>query len=223
TTYDIVNMVAICGVMLVLLWYFQRFDKGLDEVFINVQSCEQRTICNDLIAEKFFSIIVHYEQETYEAYCAYAHHVGFSVRKDHNSYWPNYKKRKSKDFLCAKVGHKKESNLMNTEKYKKTDIRTGCQVMVRYVVYLEGNWTVHKFIESLNHPLVEYDDKHILRSSRRISDLNAGVLRLMTGAGIGATDAYNFIALEVGGAENLECTKKDAFNFIQRERREKIE
>ncbi|XP_020587879.1 uncharacterized protein LOC110029787 [Phalaenopsis equestris] len=120
------------------------FDKGLNEVFIN-QSCEQITICSDPIAKKFLSIIVHNEQETYEVYYAYAHNVRFSVRKDHNSYWPNSKKRKSKDFLCTKSGHKKESNLMNAGKYKKADTRTSCQAMVCYAVDLEGNWTLQKF------------------------------------------------------------------------------
>ncbi|XP_020591818.1 putative protein FAR1-RELATED SEQUENCE 10 [Phalaenopsis equestris] len=164
----------------------------MDLICANVQPCEQIIVCSDPIAKKFLSIIVHNEQKAYEIYCAYAHHVGFSVRKDHNSCWSNPKKRKTKDFLCGKAGHKKDSNLMNTVKYKKPDTMTGCQAMVRYAVDLKGNWTVNKFIKSHNHHLVECSDKHLLPSGKKITNLNADVLRSMTGSGIGITNAYNF-------------------------------
>ncbi|KAL0925418.1 hypothetical protein M5K25_003744 [Dendrobium thyrsiflorum] len=47
-----------------------------------------------------FNISVAYkdEKEDYEAYCSYAHNNGFSVRKDHHSFWPNSRKIKTKDF-----------------------------------------------------------------------------------------------------------------------------
>ncbi|XP_020592540.1 protein FAR1-RELATED SEQUENCE 5-like [Phalaenopsis equestris] len=186
-----------------------------------MQSFEATQVYNDPIAEKFLSSIIHSEEEAYESYRAYAHHVGFTVRKDHTTYWPNSKKLKVKDYICGKAGYKKEPN--NTVKFRKADTRTGCKAMVRFHVDFEGNWKVAKFIENHNHPLADRGDKHLLRSNRRISGINADVLRSMTGSGIRATHAYNFIATEVGGVENLECTKRDAFNFIQRERRERIE
>ncbi|KAL0927740.1 hypothetical protein M5K25_001946 [Dendrobium thyrsiflorum] len=52
------------------------------------------------IAEGFnISVAYKDEKETYEAFCTYAHNNGFSVRKDHHSFWPNSRKIKSKDFL----------------------------------------------------------------------------------------------------------------------------
>ncbi|XP_020576090.1 protein FAR1-RELATED SEQUENCE 5-like [Phalaenopsis equestris] len=88
---------------------------------------------------------------------------------------------------------------------------------------LDGNWTIKKFIKNHNHPLAESSDKHLLRSSRRINELNANLLRSMTDYGIRAADAFNFLATEVDGVENLECTRQDAYNFIQRDKRSKIE
>ncbi|KAH0450073.1 hypothetical protein IEQ34_020765 [Dendrobium chrysotoxum] len=41
------------------------------------------------------------EKEAYEAYCNYGHNLGFSVRKDHHSFWPNSRKIKSKVFVCS--------------------------------------------------------------------------------------------------------------------------
>ncbi|KAK8914503.1 Protein FAR1-RELATED SEQUENCE 7 [Platanthera zijinensis] len=45
----------------------------------------------------------------------------------------------------------------------------------------------------------------------------------MTGVGIRTTDAYNFLADEVGGVENVGFCKSDAYNFVQRERRALID
>lgn len=94
--------------------------------------------------------------------------------------------------------------------------------MVRYIVDIDGNWTIKKFVEGHNHPLAETGDKHLLRSSRKISELNAELLRSMTGSGIRAADAFRFLATEVGGVENMECTRQDAYNFLQRDRRIRI-
>ncbi|XP_020595967.1 uncharacterized protein LOC110035969, partial [Phalaenopsis equestris] len=110
-----------------------------DYVFCsNLQSCEPTNVLNEPIAENFLSNTIHNEQEAYGSYCAYAHHVGFTVGKDHTRYWPNSKKLKTKDFVCGKAGYKKEPNIMDTVKFKKTDTGTRCLVMVRYVVDPEG-------------------------------------------------------------------------------------
>ncbi|XP_020599297.1 protein FAR1-RELATED SEQUENCE 5-like [Phalaenopsis equestris] len=151
--------------------------------------------------------MVHNEKEAYEVYFVYAHHIGFSVRKDHATFWTNSKNIKTKDFVCGKVGFKKELKIIETVKYIRAETRTGCPAMIRYRVDEKAN------------PV----DKHSLRSSRKISEVNADVLRSMTQSGIRPKDAFNFLAQEVGGVENLECIKTDAFNFIQRERRCRIE
>ncbi|XP_020592994.1 uncharacterized protein LOC110033378 [Phalaenopsis equestris] len=179
-------------------------------------------MCNDPVVKTFLRTVVHNEQETYESYCVYAHHIGFSVMEDHSSYWPNSKNIKNNDFICGKDGHKKESNPTDTVKFRKADMRTRCQIMVRNAIDVEGIWKVKKFIGIHNHPLAKSGEKHLMCSSRKISELNANLLRSMTRSGIRATDAYNFMATEVG-VENLECMKGDSYNFIQRERRERIE
>ncbi|PKU79427.1 Protein FAR1-RELATED SEQUENCE 5 [Dendrobium catenatum] len=45
----------------------------------------------------------------------------------------------------------------------------------------------------------------------------------MTDAGIRTTDAFSFLADEVGGVENIGFTRRDAYIFIQRIKRAKIE
>ncbi|XP_020596366.1 protein FAR1-RELATED SEQUENCE 5-like, partial [Phalaenopsis equestris] len=138
-------------------------------------------------------------------------------------FWPNSKMIKTKDFICGKAGFKKELNNNVSVKYRRGDTRTGCPAMIRYVVDVEGNWSVKKFIETHNHPLAADGDKHLLRSSRKMGDVSAQVLRSMTKSGIRTSDAFSFLATEFGGVENLDCTKRDAYNFIQRERKSIIE
>ncbi|XP_020578927.1 protein FAR1-RELATED SEQUENCE 5-like [Phalaenopsis equestris] len=169
-----------------------------DPVLIRAEISRVETDCNDPIARSFLNTVVRNEEEAYKHYCAYAHYVGFTVIK-------------------------RESQLATTVKYRKTDTRTGCQAIVCYAIDLDGNWTIRKFVESHNHPLAESGDKHLLRSSWKISELNANLLRSMTGSGIRAADAFNFLATEVGGVENLECTRQDSYNFIQRNKRSRIE
>ncbi|PKU61827.1 Protein FAR1-RELATED SEQUENCE 5 [Dendrobium catenatum] len=45
----------------------------------------------------------------------------------------------------------------------------------------------------------------------------------MTNVGIRTVDAYAYLAEEVGGCENVEFSKRDAYNFIQKEKRVRIE
>ncbi|XP_020587208.1 protein FAR1-RELATED SEQUENCE 5-like [Phalaenopsis equestris] len=204
----------------------EEFEHMDDEMNVNVFETEisrAETDCNDPIARSFLNIVVRNEEEAYKHYCAYAHYVGFTERKDHTTYWAKFKKIKSKDYICGKSRHKRKSQLATTVKYRKADTRTGCQAMVHYAIDLDGNWTIEKFVESHNHPLAESGDKHLLGSSRKISELNANLLRSMTDSGIRAVDAFNFLATEVGGVENLKCTRQDAYNFIQRDKRSRIE
>ncbi|PKU62111.1 Protein FAR1-RELATED SEQUENCE 5 [Dendrobium catenatum] len=149
------------------------------------------------------------EKEAYEAYRSYGYNLGFSVRKDHHSYWPNSKNLKSKDFVCSKAGFKKLPDLNIQRKYRRSDTRTGCPAMVRFTVDEAGYWKVKKFIENHNHDL-----------PRQKTDI---FLDPMTDAGIRTIDAFSFLADEVGGVENIGFTRRDAYNFIQKIKRAKIE
>ncbi|KAI0496270.1 hypothetical protein KFK09_022584 [Dendrobium nobile] len=98
------------------------------------------------------------EKEAYEAYRSYGYNLGFSVRKDHHSYWPNSRNLKSKDFVCSKTGFKKLPDLNIQRKYRRSDTRTGCPAMVRFTVDEAGYWKVKKFIENHNHDLPRPED-----------------------------------------------------------------
>ncbi|XP_020571315.1 uncharacterized protein LOC110018364 [Phalaenopsis equestris] len=165
-------------------------------------------VCMDILARA--KVVIPRKQRTY-----------------YSKQWSTMRKKLMKyivpNFVCGKAGFKKELEITKTVKYKRAETTTGCPAMIRYEVDKEGNWGVKKLIESHNHSLANPGDKHLLHSSRKISEVNADVLRSMTQSGIRPKDTFNFLAQEVGGVENLECTKADAFNFIQREKRSRIE
>ncbi|XP_020598245.1 protein FAR1-RELATED SEQUENCE 5-like [Phalaenopsis equestris] len=169
--------------------------------------------------EKLLHAVVHNENEAYEQYCLYAHHIGFTVWKEHSGFWPNSKKLKTKKFICGKAGFKKELKDTITTRFKRADTRTGCPTMIRYFVDLEGNWSVKKFIESHNHPLAEDGDKHLLGSNRKMCDVSVDILRSMTKSGIRTSDAFRFLATEIGtrtrGHELAEKLVLEAFNKLK--------
>ncbi|XP_020683026.1 protein FAR1-RELATED SEQUENCE 6-like [Dendrobium catenatum] len=163
------------------------------------------------------------ETEAYECFCTYAHDNGFSVRKDHHSFWPNSRKIKSKDFVCSKAGFKKSYDLNSRKRFTRPDVRTGCPAMVRFVTDEDGYWHVKRFFESYNHKLSSPADRHLLRSCRNVVEEKASVLKSMIDAGIRTVDAYAYLAEKVGECENIGFSKRDAYNFTQKEKRARIE
>ncbi|PKU77401.1 Protein FAR1-RELATED SEQUENCE 5 [Dendrobium catenatum] len=95
--------------------------------------------------------------------------------------------------------------------------------MVKFLVSEDGIWTVKCSVESHNHELGKPGDQHLLRSSRHITEENASVLKSMSEAGIRTVNAFSYLSDEVGGVANLGFTKRDAYNYIQKEKRAKIE
>ncbi|XP_028557216.1 protein FAR1-RELATED SEQUENCE 5-like [Dendrobium catenatum] len=169
------------------------------------------------------SVVCNSEKEAYDIYCRYTHSVGFSVRKDHHCYWPNSRKIQMKGFVCSKAGFKKGLDLNAKSKYRKANTRTGCPAMIRFSVDQDGEWKVNKCVENHNHELARPEDQHLLRSCRKITEERAFVLKSMTDAGIRTIDAFTYLADEVGGREHVGFLRRDAYNFVQRNRRCKIE
>ncbi|PKU68038.1 Protein FAR1-RELATED SEQUENCE 5 [Dendrobium catenatum] len=95
--------------------------------------------------------------------------------------------------------------------------------MIRFLVDLDGVWMVQKCIESHNHELARCEDQHLLRTYRNISDEKLYVLKSMTEAGIRTVDAFTYLTDDVRCTENIGFSKRDAYNYIQKEKRAKIE
>ncbi|XP_020683857.1 protein FAR1-RELATED SEQUENCE 5-like [Dendrobium catenatum] len=174
-----------------------------------------------------FNISAVYKDETeaYECFCTYAHDNGFSVRKNHHNFCPNSRNIKSKDFVCSKASFKKsdDHNSGKRKRLTRPVVRIGCPAMVRSVIDEDGYWHVKRFIESHNHELASPADRRLLRLCRNVIEEKASVLKSMIDAGIRTVDAYAYLAEVVGRCENVGFSKRDAYNFIQKEKRARIE
>ncbi|KAK8921297.1 hypothetical protein KSP39_PZI020074 [Platanthera zijinensis] len=170
-------------------------------------------------------LIVHLEDQAYNTYCEYAHQKGFSVRKAHVVYWTHTRIIKAREYKCSKAGHKQSKPTAESQvKFHRLDTKTGCLACINFSVDKEEkNWTVTKFVEEHNHPLAVKNEFHLLRSQRKISKVQDGLLKNMTDNDIRTVHAYNFLADEVGGFENVGFCKRDAYNFVQWEKQALIE
>ncbi|XP_020680534.2 protein FAR1-RELATED SEQUENCE 5-like [Dendrobium catenatum] len=118
---------------------------------------------------------------------------------------------------------KKGLDLNAKSKYRKSNTRTGCPAMIRFSVDQDGEWKVNKCVENHNQELARPEDQHLLRSCRSITEERAFILKSMTDAGIRTIDAFTYLADEVGGREHVGFLRRDAYNFVLRNRRCKIE
>ncbi|KAK8943102.1 hypothetical protein KSP39_PZI009425 [Platanthera zijinensis] len=153
-------------------------------------------------------------------YCEYAHLKGFSVQKSHVVYWIHAQIIKTREYTCSKAGYKRSKPMDESQvKYHRLDTRIGCLAYIHFNVDKEGkNWMVAKFVEEHNHPLVVKNESHLLRSHRKILNVQADLLKNMTDSGIRTIHAYNFFDDEVGGFMNVGFCKSDAYNNVQPER-----
>ncbi|CAL8997118.1 unnamed protein product [Prunus brigantina] len=175
------------------------------------------------IDEDLLGRVVSTEEEAYNLYNNYATRVGFSVRKGQKRY--NTKKvLRQFSYLCSKEGFRLDSDPSELSKVSKLETRTGCKASIRFAFQDEDDtWKVSYFVPEHNHELAKPEERQFLRSNRKVSDSNLGVIKTMVGAGIRTTNTYSYLAEEVGGSQNVGFTKRDCYNVVNKEKMAMIE
>ncbi|XP_050369198.1 protein FAR1-RELATED SEQUENCE 5-like [Argentina anserina] len=166
---------------------------------------------------------VHSDDEAYNLYNTYALRKGFSIRKSHVRRDASNKIRQ-REFVCSKEGFALNRDVVELEpnKHRKLETRVGCKAMISFVVK-DGICTVSHINSDYNHELARPEERQFLRSGRSVTDACGHVFTSMKNAGIGPTKSFFYIANEVGGLENVGCTKKDVYNYLQRKKNEMLE
>ncbi|GMJ04592.1 FAR1-related sequence 5 [Hibiscus trionum] len=167
-------------------------------------------------------VTVDSEDAAYDMYKAYAHGIGFSVRRGKNRYVSGTKDIRCKDFYYSKEGFKEFEDGINMKQYNKLETRTGCSAMIRFTVQ-DNHWTITRFISEHNHELATPSKRHLLRSSRSLSTAKADVISSMVSAGIRPTDVYSYLSKEACGYENIGFTKRDCYNYVNKQKMMVIE
>ncbi|XP_028060781.1 protein FAR1-RELATED SEQUENCE 5-like [Camellia sinensis] len=157
------------------------------------------------------------EDEEYALYNNYALRMGFSIRKGKPRYYSGSKNIRQHQFLCSKEGFKVDEDPCEKKKLNRLETRTGCKAFIRLIVE-DGIWRVTAFNPEHNHELALQSERHLLRSACHISKLKAGVIDSMVNAGISTKNAYPYLREEVRGNENVGFTKRDCYNYVNKQK-----
>ena len=87
--------------------------------------------------------------------------------------------------------------------------REGCNAMVGFRRMNDGRYTLFKFHEGHTHLLATPRKPHMLNSNRSISSVHRTLFKSLTRANIGPSKADRIIKEQVGGFENVGCSKQD--------------
>ncbi|KAK2655107.1 hypothetical protein Ddye_008159 [Dipteronia dyeriana] len=155
---------------------------------------------------------VHSDAEAYDLYNNYALKKGFSVRKHviRRDSSNNIRQRK---YVCSKQRFQMDEDLCEVNKVNKLETRTGCKALIRFTV-TSGVWAISHINLNHNHELAKAEERQFLKSDQKIPKTHGNVISSMVDAGVRPTQAYSYLANEVGGAENIKFTKKDARNYL---------
>ncbi|KAL7216873.1 hypothetical protein ACSBR1_028738 [Camellia fascicularis] len=121
------------------------------------------------------------------------------------------------NFFCSKEGFKVDKDPCEEKKLNRLETRTGCKAFIRLIVK-DGIYRVTAFNPEHNHELALQSERHFVRSSCHISKPKAGVIDSMVNAGISTKNAYPYLREEVGGSENVGFTKRDCYNYVNKQK-----
>ena len=149
-------------------------------------------------------MVVHSKDEAYKLYNDYAIRIGFSVQKKKLRYAKNVVRQR--DNVCSKEGFPRDSDNLDDKKFKKLQTSTGCEASIRFIV-TNGEWNVTHFNPTHNHELAKPEERPFLRSNRKITNAQLGVIKTFKEAGIRTISAYSYLVEEAGGFENVGFIK----------------
>ncbi|XP_038713499.1 protein FAR1-RELATED SEQUENCE 5-like [Tripterygium wilfordii] len=158
--------------------------------------------------------------EAWEHWCHYGKQVGFSTRKSFLNRSKLDEKVTTRGFVCSKHGVRLEDK-RRVHSSHRDETRTNCHA--RLLVQLKresGKYVVYDFVAEHNHQLHLPQTTYMMRSQRKISEVQACAIDLVRSAGIKPKDAHELMSREAGGRDSLGYIASDHKTYL-RTRREK--
>ena len=124
--------------------------------------------------ENLLGTVVCSEEEAYKLYNDYAIRIGFSIRKEKLRYAKNGVRQR--EYVCSKEGFPRDGDHLDDKKFKRLQTRTGCKASIWFTV-TNGEWKVTHFNPNHNHEFAKPEERPFLRSNRKITDAQLGVIR----------------------------------------------
>ncbi|XP_052203950.1 protein FAR1-RELATED SEQUENCE 5-like [Diospyros lotus] len=155
-------------------------------------------------------------KEAYDFYNTYARRVGFSVRiLRTNKNRSDKNKIQRQALVCSCEGTSKK---IKTPEKKRDIRRFDCKAKFVIKLVPDDKYRLIEFKSEHTHDLVPLQHSHYLRSQRKIDFSQAELMKKMRSFGIKQGQIFSYMCEEAGGAQNLNFTKADCNNLLQRTR-----
>ncbi|KAJ1427873.1 Zinc finger, PMZ-type [Sesbania bispinosa] len=156
-------------------------------------------------------------------YRAYAKRHGFVVRKDEidRDIKGNVIMRQ---FVCNKEGNRNKKHLMRVDRKKNRPLtRLDCQAKIRiHLDYKTDKWKAVSFVETHNHELTPSTFVHLLPSNRGLNNADKAQVGRLHAYGVRTCHIMGYMLDQKGGYGSLGFCRKDLYNYIERQKLEKI-
>ncbi|CAH9088451.1 unnamed protein product [Cuscuta epithymum] len=173
---------------------------------------------NNIEIEPEIGMVFDSAENAYTFYNSYARRVGFSVR----IFRTNKNKVDSKVIqrqvlVCSCEGFYKK---VKTPQKKRDETRCDCKASFAFKRVPNNKYQVIGFEPVHSHDLAPLEHVGYLRSQRKIEFTQAELMTTMHASGLKQGQIFSYMCEEAAGIQNLNFTKSDCNNFLQRRRAE---
>ena len=91
--------------------------------------------------------------------------------------------------------------------------REDCNTMVGFRRTNNGRYVLFRFHEGQTHELATPSKRHMLHSNRGVNSVHRTLFKPLTCVNIDPSKAHCIINEQVGGSQNVGCSKQDLKNF----------
>ncbi|CAH9129164.1 unnamed protein product [Cuscuta epithymum] len=157
-------------------------------------------------------------ENAYNFYNSYARRIGFSVRifrTNKNRVDSTLIQRQV--LVCSCEGFYKK---IKTPQKKRDETRCDCKASFTFKRLPNEKYQVIGFESVHSHDLAPFEHSGYLRSQRKIEFTQAEMMTTMHASGLKQGQIFSYMCEEAGGTQNLNFTRSDCNNFLQRKRSE---
>ena len=161
--------------------------------------------------------------EAWQFWVAYGGCTGFDVRKRYTNVSKIDGKVTSCRYVCSNEGHRRKGQKDHVTKCFRAETRTDCKArMIVTVDRVAGNYEVTDVVLEHNHLLHLPETFHLMKTQRKISELQAFEIETADDSGIRPKAAHEMATRQVGGPFNLSYTCRDRKNYLQSKRQREL-
>jgi hypothetical protein len=162
-------------------------------------------------------------EDAWNHWVNYGKQMGFGVRKKFINKSKLDGKVTSRGFVCCKEGVRVVDKRDHLYTCHRDEIKTNCHARLFLSLVREtGKYKVYDFVVEHNHLLHLQETVHMMRSHRKMSEVQAFAIDLACASGISPKATHELMSREVGGRTNLGYTELDQKNYLRTRRQKNL-